>query len=387
MAVHSTERARPSASQRDPEELRTDFERWLSARQSGAAVATAEIPASTGMSSETILIDAGWDGEAHRLVVRVAAQAHVKVPFAHPDTGQDMRYQFLTLRRLGSQIIRAVVPQVLWCEDDPSPMGAPFLVMSRVDGQSPAGEDYPSPDVVPYNIDSWVSRAGAADRDRMQHATLEQLARVHAAAPLDFAFLDRRRPGESALSAHFRRTDEYYARIRGEGVRVPLIERGLAWLRDHWPAESEPVVCWGDARIGNIVYRDFSPVALLGWETATLGPRELDLGQMIFFHRFVEELADSAGLSGLPDFLRRDDVAAGYADLTGYRPSDLDFYTTYAAVAHALKMVRIRLLAAASGQEGPPADADAMVTHRDTLAAMLDGTYWSALDPRMTGGR
>ncbi len=375
MAAQSTEQARPSASQRDPEGLRADFERWLSARQAGAAVATAEMPSSNGMSSETLLIDAGWDGEAHRLVVRIAPQPHAKPVFPR----YDMRYQFLTLRRLGSQVIRPMVPRVLWCEDDARPMGAPFFVMSRVDGQIP-------PDVLPYTFGSWVSEASTADRKRMQLATLEQLARVHAAAPADFGFLDRRRPGETALAAHVRHTAEYYAWIRDDGVSVPLIERGLAWLREHWPAESEPVVSWGDARIGNIVYRDFSPVALLDWEMATLGPRELDLGWMIFFHRFFEDLAHSAGLPGVPDFLRRDDVAATYADVTGYRPSHLDFYTTYAALQHAVIMVRIHLRAVAFGQAELPDDPDAMIMHRDTLTAMLDGTYWSALDSGMTGG-
>jgi len=375
MAVQSSEQARPSASQRDPRVLRDDFERWLSARQAGAAVAAAEVPSWNGMSSETVLIDAGWDGESHRLVVRIAPQSHAEPVFPR----YDMRYQFLTLRRLGSQVIRPVVPQVLWCEDDPRPLGAPFFVMSRVDGQIP-------PDVMPYTFGSWVSEADPADRKRMQRATLEQLARVHGAAPADFGFLDRRRRGETALGAHVRHTAEYYAWIRGDGVRVPLIERGLAWLREHWPDESNPVVSWGDARIGNIVYRNFSPVALLDWEMATLGPRELDLGWMIFFHRFFEDLAHRAGLPGLPDFLRRDDVAAAYADITGYRASHLDFYTAYAALQHAVIMVRIHLRAVAFGQAELPADPDAMIMHRDTLAAMLDGTYWTALDSATTGG-
>ncbi|XGU18600.1 phosphotransferase [Rhodococcus sp. 3Y1] len=56
------------------------------------------------------------------------------------------------------------------------------------------------------------------------------------------------------------------------------------------------VLCWGDSRIGNVIYRDFEPAAVLDWEMATLGPRELDLGWMIFQHRFFEDLAAMAGL-------------------------------------------------------------------------------------------
>jgi aminoglycoside phosphotransferase (APT) family kinase protein len=371
----SAEQARPSASQRDPDRLRDEFQRWLRVRQPGAGVAEATMPSSNGMSSETIVVVAGWDGEPHRLVVRIAPQPHAAPVFPH----YDMRCQYLTLQRLRTQLNRPAVPQVLWCEDDPAPMGAPFFVMDHVDGQIP-------PDVMPYNFGSWLCDAGAADRQRLQRATIEQLARVHAAAPANFAFLDRRRRGETALQAHVRHTHDYYEWTRADGPGVPLIERGFDWLREHWPHESEPVLCWGDARIGNVIYRDFTPVALLDWEMASLGPRELDLGWMIFLHRFFEDLARSAGLPGLPDFLRRDDVADAYADLTGYRPADLDFYTAYAALQHAIIMVRIQLRAIAFGQAERPADPDEMIMHRVALAKMLDGTYWTSLDTATTGG-
>ncbi|MBV8927559.1 MAG: phosphotransferase family protein [Mycobacteriaceae bacterium] len=371
----STEQARPSASQRDPEQLRADFERWLRDRQPGAGVAEASVPSANGMSSETIVVQAGWDGEPHRLVVRIAPQPHASPVFPH----YDMRCQFLTLQRLRTQLHRPTVPPVLWCEHDAAAMGAPFFVMHHVDGTIP-------PDVMPYNFGSWLTEASPAERGKLQHKTIEQLALVHAAVPADFPFLDRRRPGETALQAHVRHTYEYYEWTRAGGPGVPLIERGFRWLREHWPAESEPVLSWGDARIGNIIYRDFVPVALLDWEMASLGPRELDLGWMIFLHRFFEDIAHAAGLPGLPDLLRRADVNDDYAEITGHLPSDLDFYTAYAALQHAIIMVRIQLRAIAFGQAQRPDDLDDMIMHRAALAAMLDGTYWTSLDTAMTGG-
>jgi aminoglycoside phosphotransferase (APT) family kinase protein len=67
--------------------------------------------------------------------------------------------------------------------------------------------------------------------------------------------------------------------LADDGVRIPLIERTFEWLEQHWPAEPGPnVLSWGDARIGNVMYQDFEPVAVFDWEMAALGPRELDLG-------------------------------------------------------------------------------------------------------------
>jgi aminoglycoside phosphotransferase (APT) family kinase protein len=298
--------------------LRDVFERWLAERQAGAAVAAAALSA-----DRTVLVDAGWEGETHRLVVRLASSG----PF-------ETRSHFLTLRRLGTQLTRPAVPSALWCEDDPGTLGAPFFVMTRVDGLTTARYE------TPYTFASWITEASGAERQRMQRATLEQLGRVHAATPSDFAFLDRRRPGESALAAHVRRIAERYQAVSARGLQAPPIERAFAWLREHWPAETAPVLCWGDARIDNVIYRDFGSATLTGWQHATLGPRELDLGALVFHHRLVDDLAHSAGHAGLPDFMRPDDVAATYADITGHRLADLDFYIVFAALQHAIETIR-----------------------------------------------
>ena len=55
--------------------------------------------------------------------------------------------------------------------------------------------------------------------------------------------------------------------------------RLLAWLRGRQPRDDGPPrPCWGDARIGNMIFRDGRCVAVLDWEMATLGPPQMDLG-------------------------------------------------------------------------------------------------------------
>lgn len=340
MAVHSGAPANT---------MRLQFERWLAARQAGAAVADA-VTAARGRPGRNLLIDAGWGGEPRQLAVRLAQTTGV----------EDVRYQFLTLQRLRTQLHRPAVPGVLWWESSDEPLGAPFFVMNRVEGRTP------DEDVLPYTVGSWITDAPTAARVQMQRATVEQVARVHASTPAEFSFLDRRRPSETPLAAHVRQTLQHY---RAAQQPVPLIERGFEWLRRHWPDESPPVLCWGDARIGNVVYRDFTPVALLDWERATLAPRELDLGSLIFVHRHLDERARAAGFPGLPDMLRPADVAAAYTAATGYRPVHLDFYVTYAAIQHAVLAVGKHLLTDPSR-----APTDATIPHRETLAAVLDGS-------------
>ncbi len=102
--------------------------------------------------------------------------------------------------------------------------------------------------------------------------------------------------------------------------RSSLLERALDWLEANWPedvAATDPVLVWGDSRVGNVLYDGFRPAAVLDWEMATLGPREMDVAWIIFAHMVFQELAGLAGLPGLPDFMREEDVRATYAEHTG----------------------------------------------------------------------
>ncbi|MGD3111528.1 phosphotransferase [Streptomyces sp. YGL11-2] len=135
------------------------------------------------------------------------------------------------------------------------------------------------------------------------------------------------------------------------------------------------VVSWGDARIGNVGYDGFEPAAVFDCEMAALGPRELDLGWLVYLHRFFQDRTESGGEPGLPDFLRRDRVESRYARLTGHRPRHMEFHTLSAALRHAVVMLRVAYRQVYFGEIPAPAGADGLILHRDTLEAMLAGRY------------
>ena len=83
------------------------------------------------------------------------------------------------------------------------------------------------------------------------------------------------------------------------------------------------MLCWGDSRIGNVLYRDFEPVGVLDWEMAAIGPREMDLSWMVFAHLVFESITEVFELPGMPHFLREEDVQATYAEITGVELGDL----------------------------------------------------------------
>ena len=367
--------AKPKTSTRDHADLRERLTLWLRSQlPADAAPTISELsaPTTNGLSSETLLFDAEWrDGNTRhtqRCAARLAPDPTAVPVFPAYDLEKQIR-----LIRLVDERTTVPVPRVLWYEPDGAALSSPFFVMERVDGLVP-------PDLMPYTFGSWLSEASPADRARLQRASVGVLAELHGmhAPPHDVAFLEIDQPGDTALRRHVTDQEAYYAWVAHDGVRSPLIERTFAWLEDHWPKDdTEALVCWGDARIGNILYRDFEPVGVLDWEMAALGPREIDIAWMITLHQFFQEIAEVLELPGLPDFMRRDDVAAMYEASTGVTPNDLSFYEVYASLRHAIIMFRIGRRAVHFGETEMPDDPDDLVTHRGMVQRMLDGTYWS----------
>ncbi|SNR88923.1 Predicted kinase, aminoglycoside phosphotransferase (APT) family [Streptosporangium subroseum] len=367
---------RPQAEQmrtstRDLDELRERLESWLTGRL-GCPVTVSRLshPDGNGLSSETLIFDAlrgtAEDAQELRYVARMAPASEAMPVFPDYDLGRQFDVMRMVRERAG-----VLAPRPLWFEPDPEPMGAPFFVMERLFGDVP-------PDVTPYTFQGWLLDASPANRGRLQRRSVEILARLHDTVftaeelrPLEIAG-----PGGSALRRHVDNQRTYYDWAHGS-MRIPLLERAFDWLEDHWPAALGPdVLSWGDARIGNVIYRDFTPVGVLDWEMATVAPRELDLAWMIFLHQFFQEVAEVFELPGLPDFMRREDVCRTYREITGYEPRDMEFYEMYAALRHGVIMARVWQRRVHFGEQPMPEDPDDLVLHRAALERMLDGSYW-----------
>jgi len=337
----------------------------------GADVSSLVVPESNGMSSETLLFDVAFEEGGTRRSLGCAARLSPDPAAAPVFPVYDLDRQFRVMR-LVAERSEVPVPATLWYEPDEGPLGAQFFVMERVDGEVP-------PDVMPYPFGSWLSEASTSEQRRLQDSSVRVLAEIHNmdVSPSEISFLELDQPGESALRRHVADLVTYYEWVASDGARSPLIERSLEWLDDHWPKdEGRTAISWGDARIGNMMFREFEPVAVLDWEMAAVGPAEVDLGWMIYLHRFLDDIAVSAGLPGMGRFMHMDDVAATYESSAGHAPRDLEFYTLYAAVRHAVVMSRVARRQILFGEIAMPDDPDDMIMHRASLEQMLEGSYW-----------
>lgn len=359
-------------SSRDVTTLPAVMSQWLSTHLPGGVKPDVTVESgvdSTGMSSETIIFSARWEQDGRpveqKLVARVAPTAEDVQVF--PTYRLD--HQFDVIRKVG-ELTDVPVPNVRWLEPTGDVLGTPFFVMDYVDGEVP-------PDVMPYTFGgNWFADAPTDRQRELQDATVGVLAKLHSIpnAQNTFGFLSAEE-GDTALRKHFNWVRSWYDFAVPDIGRSPLLERTFEWLENNWPDEAaarEPVLLWGDARVGNVLYRDFKPVAVLDWEMVTLGPRELDIAWMIYAHMVFQELAGLATLPGLPDVMREDDVRATYRQLTGIDVGDLRWFYAYSGVMWACVFMRTGARRVHFGETEKPDDVESLFYHAGLMRRLID---------------
>jgi aminoglycoside phosphotransferase (APT) family kinase protein len=356
---------------RDVSALPEVMSRWLSTVMPGGVAPKVTVESgvdANGMSSETIILTGRWieDGEnkEEKWVARIAPTKQ-DVPVFE---SYRMDHQFEVIR-LVAEKTDVPVPRVRWLEPTGNVLGTPFFLMDYVTGVVP-------PDVMPYTFGgNWFFDAPPDAQRTLQDSTVDVLAKLHSIpdAQATFGFLAEGSE-VNALRRNLNWLKSWYEFAVPDIGRSPLLERALDWLEAHWPADvaaTEPVLVWGDSRIGNVLYEDCRPVAVLDWEMATLGPREMDVAWMIFAHMVFQELAGLAGLPGLPDFMREADVKASYADKTGAQLGDLHWFYVYSGVIWACVFMRTSARRVRFGEIEQPDDVESLFYHGAVLRRLI----------------
>jgi aminoglycoside phosphotransferase (APT) family kinase protein len=317
---------------RDLEDTHRRLLAWLRGRLPHAralALSPLSGPAATGFSNDTLLFDLAWEEGGRRqqraLVCRV--QPTGLGVFPRYDVAQQYRVMD-ALRPTG-----VPVPAMLWLEPDPAPLGSPFFVMERVEGRIPS--DNPT-----YHTSGWVTEIAPAERRALWESAVDVLAEIHCQDPaaLGLDFLDAPPPGSDTVAWQIEHWAGYCEWAVGE-ARQPTLDAALAWLRARRPrAAGPPRLCWGDSRIGNMIFRDGRCVAVLDWEMATLGPPEMDLGWFLYMDRHHCEGVGSPRLAGFPE---RAETVARWERRLGRPAADLAWWEAFAGFRFAAILAQL----------------------------------------------
>lgn len=255
-------------------------------------------------------------------------------------------YDLATERRVISALYQHTpvpVPEVLWHEPDATVLGAPFLVLERLDGRVPSDDP-------PFTAEGWVLELSPEQRAAMYDNSLRVLAEVHRA---DWRSLGLDFLGQDGLDGHLAHWQDTYA-WAAPGGGNPTIEAAFEWVLAERPTAPEPLVLnWGDAHPGNILYTDTLSISgVLDWEMVSLGTPGLDLGWWLFLLRHHTEGIGAPLPEGFPD---REQTIARYEELSGNRVLDIDFYEVFAALRLAILMHRAGDLMISAGLLPPDA--------------------------------
>jgi aminoglycoside phosphotransferase (APT) family kinase protein len=343
---------------RDPAQLAEGLAAWARERKGPAATVTEVRAPASGMANETILFRL----DEEPLVARLAPLPGSPFP-TFPTFDLDFQRRCMEVVQRHTKV---PVPGVVHLEDNDGWLGAPFLVLRCIDGVVPS-------DNPPYVFDGWLLEGDDEQRQRFEVASIALLVELHTITPAteDLTFLEPAYPGATLLQRLLGFQRGYYE-WACEGEPVPLLEEAFRVLQDTLPENDRAALSWGDSRIGNVLYRDFEPVAVLDWEMATLAPPEVDLGWMTMMHAFFQELAEGYGFPGMPDLLRRERTVTTYEGMAGYTLEDLAWYEALAALRFAIISIRTSLRSVAFGLQEPPAHPDDVIMFQPLFRRLLE---------------
>jgi aminoglycoside phosphotransferase (APT) family kinase protein len=360
-------------SSRDNSTLPSLMSQWLATVLPGGTVPEVTVESgvdANGMSSETIILTGRWEQDGRPVEQKWVARVAPSTADVPVFSTYRMDHQFDVIRLVG-ELSDVPVPRVRWLEPTGEVLGTPFFLMDHADGLVP-------PDVMPYTFGgNWFADAPAERQRELQDATVDVLAKLHSIPDAEntFGFLaEVDPPGDTPLRRHFGWLKDWYEFAVPDIGRSPLVERAVVWLEQNFPddvAATPPVLAWGDSRIGNVLYEDFRPAAVLDWEMATVGPRELDVAWLVFAHMVFQELAGMAGLPGLPDVLREDDVRSTYEELTGVPLGALDWFYVYSGMIWCCVFMRTSARRVRFGEMEKPDDVESQFYHASLLRRLI----------------
>ena len=346
------------SKERDPVELQQALAAWLRERTGAPDVDVGEvtIPGLSGFSNETLLFEATWDDGAgpvpHGLVIRVEPSGHT----VFPSTAFDLQVQ--VMQALGAEG-SVPVPRVLWFEEDTGILGDRFVAMGRVDGQVPG--DTPS-----YHQEGWFPALSPAERRHHWDSALDTMGAVNRLdwVALGLGAIEPRTPTDQLA------LDRAYLAFATDGRPFPIVEEALDRLEASAPPAVEPALCWGDSRVGNMIFAaDGSVAAVLDWEMVTAGDPVQDLAWNLLLDRHHHEAFDVPRLEGLPS---REASARRWEAASGRSAEHLDWYELLGAARYAAILTRVMYLLDSTGTMPGLADMAFDHTGSQLLRRLLD---------------
>jgi aminoglycoside phosphotransferase (APT) family kinase protein len=277
-----------------------------------------------GLGQGPIGVEAIGDGHSFEtfLLRRQGAEVVLRRPPRPPLTPgvHDVLREARVLGALGESSVRA--PRLLAVCEDTSILGVPFTVMERVPGIVIARDEE-----LPAALDA------PEQCRRIGEELIDTLVELHA-CDFEACGLGGLGRADGFLERRLARNREAWER---DAVReIPDIDRTAELLAATMPPPQAPGLVHGDFRLGNVMYAPTAParlLAILDWETTTIGDPLADLGFTIATYPEPEDsdgvLLALGSVALRPGFPTRAELVARYAERSGRSVEHLRWYMAF----------------------------------------------------------
>ncbi len=229
------------------------------------------------------------------------------------------------------------VPHVFAFSDDPTVIGAPFLVTGRVQGDTPL---------------PWKGEAEARGEERNASLALDFTDGLAALHRVDWRATPLQRLWGEVDPATVAREQTLYwwrhARFQDGGTNAPpQMHYAMRWLLRHAPVAPRVVIVHGDYRVGNFLQQDGHITAVLDWELVHAGDPHEDLA-------WAALRVFSGGTGRVGGIMDREAFIERYARLAGFTPDPVAW--RYYEVLGLFKSAGMLLSAAQRVESGRASD-------------------------------
>jgi aminoglycoside phosphotransferase (APT) family kinase protein len=274
---------------------------------------------------EVAIIAGGKSNLTYRVSDADRAWVLRRPPLGHVlATAHDMHREYRVMKALAPTEVP--VPRMLGLCQDISVIGAPFYVMTHVEG-------------VPYRSAEQLHPLGGVRTRRIAEGMVDTLATLHEVDPAAIGLGDFGRP-DGFLDRQVRR---WKKQLDGSHTRdLPAADELYRRLM-HSVESAERVgaktagIVHGDYKLDNILMTvdpsdSDRPAAVIDWEMATLGDTLTDVALLVVYNRlarFVPEIISDVSLAA--GFLDEEDILARYAGARGRDLAELEFHLALAS--------------------------------------------------------
>jgi aminoglycoside phosphotransferase (APT) family kinase protein len=311
----------------DMQALPEKINRWLANKQSDPQKVISLQAANGGYSNITLVgeLNSSQALDSMGIVVRIQPEGAAVFPDC------DVQAQYQTMRLLG--LAGLPVPGLLGLEMDSDVVGAPFFIMHRIEGSVPNENPL-------YHLEGWFHDLPPAEIKQCWFSGIEGIAKLARLNWQDAGFDFLQPPnGQTALDHQI----QYYKNMLNwseqlSGKQYELLWRCLNWLNANKPTSDTLSLSWGDAKLGNCVFKAGQLTGMLDWERPALSNPVDDLSWWLMLD---ESLCTGYGVPRLAHLPSREQSIEHWERVSGFSAKDLPYYDVLSAWRFAIIMTRI----------------------------------------------